>query len=155
GVLLAGHSYRFYVMVHDGDQNKAGGDAGQAAYVYTLPAPLPPQTATISGYVFADTNNPPNGVMDPGEVGFSNVQITIVGYDINNNRVQLTVPTDSNGFYKITVAPGLSYTLQEGNSPPDFHHGTPASVGTDNGVADGNVLTNGQFGRIALNAGDN
>lgn len=28
--LIPGHSYRFYFMVHDGDQNKAGGDAGQA-----------------------------------------------------------------------------------------------------------------------------
>jgi uncharacterized repeat protein (TIGR01451 family) len=30
--LLPGHSYRFYFMVHDGDQNKSGGDVGQAAF---------------------------------------------------------------------------------------------------------------------------
>jgi hypothetical protein len=28
--LISGHTYRFYVMVHDGDQNKDGGDVGQA-----------------------------------------------------------------------------------------------------------------------------
>jgi hypothetical protein len=29
-VLVAGHSYRMQVMVHDGDQNKVGGDSGEA-----------------------------------------------------------------------------------------------------------------------------
>ncbi len=29
-VLIAGHSYRMQVMVHDGDQNKVGGDSGEA-----------------------------------------------------------------------------------------------------------------------------
>ena len=27
--LEVGHTYRFYFMVHDGDQNKVGGDTGQ------------------------------------------------------------------------------------------------------------------------------
>src|SRR5262249_62996 len=27
--LLSGHGYRFYVIVHDGGQNKTGGDSGQ------------------------------------------------------------------------------------------------------------------------------
>src|SRR5882762_7441595 len=31
--LLAGHTYRMYFMVHDGDQNKAGGDAGQGCAI--------------------------------------------------------------------------------------------------------------------------
>jgi hypothetical protein len=32
--LTPGHSYRFQAMVHDGDQNKVGGDAGEACLVY-------------------------------------------------------------------------------------------------------------------------
>src|SRR5206468_2620486 len=32
--LAAGHSYRLQVMVHDGDQNKAGGDSGEACVIY-------------------------------------------------------------------------------------------------------------------------
>jgi uncharacterized repeat protein (TIGR01451 family) len=36
--LLPGHSYRFYFMVHDGDQNKTGGDAGQACETLCLDA---------------------------------------------------------------------------------------------------------------------
>ena len=33
-LLAAGHSYRIQVMVHDGDQNKAGGDSGEACVIY-------------------------------------------------------------------------------------------------------------------------
>ena len=32
--LEAGHNYRFQVMVHDGDQNKVGGDAGEACVTF-------------------------------------------------------------------------------------------------------------------------
>jgi hypothetical protein len=32
--LTPGHSYRFQAMVHDGDQNKVGGDAGEACLLY-------------------------------------------------------------------------------------------------------------------------
>jgi hypothetical protein len=32
--LTAGHSYRIQVIVHDGDQNKAGGDSGEACVVF-------------------------------------------------------------------------------------------------------------------------
>ncbi|HTM45476.1 MAG TPA: hypothetical protein VL137_11000, partial [Polyangiaceae bacterium] len=32
--LEAGHNYRFQVMVHDGDQNKIGGDAGEACVTF-------------------------------------------------------------------------------------------------------------------------
>jgi hypothetical protein len=33
-LLTPGHSYRFQAMVHDGDQNKVGGDSGEACLVY-------------------------------------------------------------------------------------------------------------------------
>jgi hypothetical protein len=35
--LLPGHTYRIQVIVHDGDQNKCGGDAGQACAVISIP----------------------------------------------------------------------------------------------------------------------
>ena len=35
--LLSGHTYRLYFMVHDGDQNKSGGDAGQACGTVAIP----------------------------------------------------------------------------------------------------------------------
>lgn len=48
--LEVGHNYRFQVMVHDGDQNKVGGDAGEACVTFcagnTCPAGLPSCTTT-------------------------------------------------------------------------------------------------------------
>ena len=40
--LLAGHVYRIQVMVHDGDQNKTGGDAGSMCATIYVPAVLNP-----------------------------------------------------------------------------------------------------------------
>jgi hypothetical protein len=31
--LKPGHAYRLQIMLHDGDQNKSGGDAGQGCMV--------------------------------------------------------------------------------------------------------------------------
>jgi hypothetical protein len=36
--LQGGHTYRLYFMVHDGDQNKAGGDSGQGCASITMPS---------------------------------------------------------------------------------------------------------------------
>jgi len=35
--LVSGHTYRLYFMVHDGDQNKTGGDVGQTCATMTVP----------------------------------------------------------------------------------------------------------------------
>ena len=40
--LLPGHTYRIQVMVHDGDQNKTGGDAGSMCATIYVPAVLNP-----------------------------------------------------------------------------------------------------------------
>jgi len=39
--LEAGHNYRFQVMVHDGDQNKIGGDAGEACVTFCAGSACP------------------------------------------------------------------------------------------------------------------
>ena len=36
--LVAGHSYRLQVLVHDGDQNKTGGDVGQFCANVVIPS---------------------------------------------------------------------------------------------------------------------
>jgi len=49
--LIPGHRYRVYFMLHDGDQNKTGGDAGQSCGYFTMPGgptPTPTPTATAS-----------------------------------------------------------------------------------------------------------
>lgn len=35
--LQAGHTYRMQFMVHDGDQNKTGGDTGEACTIVVIP----------------------------------------------------------------------------------------------------------------------
>jgi hypothetical protein len=40
--LQPGHAYRLLVMVHDGDQNKVGGDVGQACVNVVMPTPPAP-----------------------------------------------------------------------------------------------------------------
>src|SRR5262249_25398324 len=88
GLVIPGHNYRFYVIVHDGDQNKSGGDCGQASFNYYYPGPanLPP--ASLSGYVYADDNN--DGVKQTNEIGFVGVLVTLSGTDDLGHSVLLT-----------------------------------------------------------------
>src|SRR5205823_6583177 len=37
--LMSGHSYRLQAMVHDGDQNKAGGDSGEGCVIFCAGGP--------------------------------------------------------------------------------------------------------------------
>ena len=63
-VLVAGHSYRIQVMVHDGDQNQVGGDSGEACVNFcadsscpdysmpcsdTSPCPIETESICVSG----------------------------------------------------------------------------------------------------------
>ena len=143
GVLVPGHIYRFYVMDHDGDQNKAGGDAGQASFTYTVPAPAV-QPVNISGHVFGGFT---------GTTPLGGVTLTLTGVDINNNPVNLTTTTDlTTGAYSFAnIQPG-TYTITQ-TLPSGYQFSTP-SVGTVGGTADGTAQTNA-IGSIILNPGDN
>src|SRR5262249_25238892 len=105
GVLIPGHTYRFYVIVHDGDQNKVGGDCGQASFTYFYPGVA---TASLSGHVLGDSDG--NGTLD---VVIANALITL--YDSNHNVVAST-RTDSNGFYSFTNLAAGTYTITEDQS---------------------------------------
>jgi hypothetical protein len=61
---IPGHQYRLYFMVHDGDQNNAGGDSGQACVFFTMPgtAPTPSPTPTAS------PTPTPTPTTTPGEI---------------------------------------------------------------------------------------
>jgi hypothetical protein len=56
GLVIPGHTYRFYVMVHDGDQNKSGGDAGQASFTFTFPGVGPITNTATATFADADCN---------------------------------------------------------------------------------------------------
>jgi hypothetical protein len=58
--LVPGHNYRVYFMLHDGDQNHSGGDAGQSCGYFTMPGgptPTPSPSATpqvvVTGKTFS------------------------------------------------------------------------------------------------------
>jgi hypothetical protein len=140
--LIPGHTYRFYVMVHDGDQNKSGGDAGQAAYNLTIPGQASPP-ATLSGTVL-DANN----------VGIANVVLTLT--DANGNPVSLPATTDQYGNYTIYNIPaGTNYTVTatSGTSGIDVTqlNSSPGNDGTllSDGTPGINTISN-----ILLNSGD-
>ncbi len=63
----------------------------------------PPANATLCGTVFVDNNN--NGIYDSGDVLLSNEIIMIYG-----GGVQMTLWTDSNGYYSANVPAG-TYTI--------------------------------------------
>jgi hypothetical protein len=47
-VLVVGHTYRIQVMVHDGDQNKVGGDSGEACVNFCAAAACPEYSMACS-----------------------------------------------------------------------------------------------------------
>jgi hypothetical protein len=142
GVLIPGHIYRFYVIVHDGDQNKVGGDAGQAAFVYNYPAPPVTQPASLSGDVLGMAVN-----------GIAGITLALTGTDINGNAVSLTTTTDASGHYTFTGLTAGTYTVTL--TPTTDYTPDVATPGTVNGTTDGSATSNLLIGQIVLNAGDN
>ncbi len=147
GLLVAGHTYRFYVMVHDGDQNKVGGDAGQAAYNYYYPAPPNParrRRRAVSGFVYADDG--------AGNLsGFGGVLVTLTGTTASGQQVTLSMPTNADGSYSFGNVQAGTYTITE--TIPTGYMWENASVGTVNGTPNGSVAYAAISG-ITLNPGD-
>jgi hypothetical protein len=151
-LLTPGHTYRFYVMVHDGDQNKVGGDAGQAVFNYYYPAPpAPPASSSLSGYVYADANA--NGVKDSGDSGLGGWTVILTGTDSLGNTVNLTTTTNADGSYSFKgLAAGTYQVAVQGSK---FNPAPSATdVGTVGGLTNGTVGSNGSIGSITLKAGD-
>jgi hypothetical protein len=82
--LTAGHSYRFQAMVHDGDQNKAGGDSGEACLVYCTGGTCPTGTINYLTSEGAQTCVPTGGGVCPA--GTTN-------YLVSEGAVCVPVPT--------------------------------------------------------------
>jgi hypothetical protein len=146
GLLIPGHTYRFYVIVHDGDQNKVGGDAGQAVFNYTIPAP-PNPPGSLSGFVY-------NGTQGGTIAG---VALTLAEL-INGQFVTVaTTTTAADGSYSFSnLQPGTYQIIQ---TPPPLPSGfvsesTVSSAGTVNGVTDGSANSD-VIGAINLNFGNN
>jgi hypothetical protein len=142
GVLIPGHTYRFYVIVHDGDQNKSGGDCGQASFNYTFPGVITPQTASISGQVQDFT----------GGVSVGGILITLT----NTSTLQTwTMYTNPDGTYSFANLPAGNYTVSIDTStvpPGDLTQGSAGMVSGTTTVDGTNGATS--ITAITLNVGD-
>jgi hypothetical protein len=113
--LQGGHTYRLYFMVHDGDQNKTGGDVGQGCSFVTIPAFTPTPTPTAS-----PTATPTAAPITVTNKVFSakTVQITFLNSTASNqvlNALQITWPQATNGNLKtVTMGPTTIFNTQTG-----------------------------------------
>ena len=127
---------------------------------------LPPPGAggsALSGFVYDDTNNP-DGIKEPGEPGLGSVVVTLTGTDEFGRSVSSTLTTNSDGSYFFGGLYGGTYTVTEGASPANFHHGLtatnniviPNSYGTglipNVALTDGVTLPNNNFAELLTNS---
>ncbi len=103
------------------------------------------EPATISGFVFVDSNN--DGVFDSSEQPISGVVVTLTGTDINANPVNQVTVTNSLGFYSFdNLMPG---TYQVAETQPTFF-----PDGQDSATFPGATVGSDLISTIVLAAGD-
>lgn len=105
------------------------------------------EPASIKGTVFHDRND--NGIQDPGDEGIAGVVIQL--FDAEGNLIRETV-TDENGDYCFEDLPPGEYKIRE-QQPDGFEDGID-SVGTVDGITNGEHTTNDEFCVVILNGGD-
>lgn len=108
---------------------------------------LQPQPASISGFVFVDTNG--DGSPD---IAIRGVEIDLVGTDTQGNAVNLVAYTDENGFYSFTGLRAGTYELHE--QQPNGYLDGQDYLGTVNGAPRGTEDDNDVFSQLSLAAGD-
>jgi len=143
GLLIPGHTYRFYVIVHDGDQNKAGGDSAQMAYNFTYSGPTI-RPGSMSGFVRVDDGS---GNLS----GLSGVLLTLTGTTTTGQQVNLQVKTNADGSYSFGNVLAGTYTVTE--TIPNGYWWENAIPGTVNGSRNGSVAYDAISG-VTLKPGD-
>ena len=119
--LTPGHHYRFYFIVHDGDQNKTGGDSGQACVFLTMPgsSPTPSPTPTASPTPTPTATASP-GTMLVGTKAFANKTVSVsffngTGVSQLLTGLSITWPQATNGnLTKITENGTTIYNTSTG-----------------------------------------
>ncbi len=109
---------------------------------------LPPPGAggsALSGFVFDDTNNP-DGIKEVGEPGLGSVIVTLTGTDEFGRSVSSTLTTNTDGSYFFGGLYGGTYTVTEGTSPTNFHHGLTST----NNIVIPNSFGTGLIPNVAL-----
>jgi hypothetical protein len=136
-------AFRAYVIggaTGGGGSNYTGSLSGTAQVVTTA------ALSSLSGYVYVDANN--NGVRDAGEFGIGGVIITLTGTDSLGHAVNITVQTDTSGFYSFTGLQAGTYSITE-TQPGGYLEGA-TNVGSQGGTP-----STDQISAITLNGGVN
>ena len=108
---------------------------------------LEPQPASLSGFVYVDTNN--DGNFDANELPIAGVTVTLIGTDTLGNAVNLTRQTGSDGAYHFDNLRAGTYRIVE--SQPTTHRDGKDTPSKSLSA----VTTNDQFANITLTAGTN
>lgn len=141
--LIPGHSYRIQLMVHDGDQNKVGGDVGSMCTTIYIPA-----QGSIGDRVWKDDNK--NGIQDAGEVGIAGVTVVLLN---SAGQVLATTTTDAFGLYKFSNLAAATYSVRI--NPPANYSISPKTQGADTNVDSDFDLVSSATGAIILTSGQN
>ena len=98
--------------------------------------------ASISGYVYADTDN--DGIRDAGERGLAGITVQVIPVDTLEPQQTVNLVTNAQGYYEATnLSPG-TYRIVEVQQPAAYLDGLD-TAGTVDGVTRG----------TAVNPGDN
>jgi hypothetical protein len=132
--LIAGHAYRFYVIDHDGDQNKTGGDSGQACENFIVPKGSPLTAAGSSAAQALSVTAGEFGHVAPGvyRVAVENLQ----GPAAQAEQARIA---DAIAHLNATLAPaGVTLMLVDSGSPDANVHiyvgGTTSIGGAAQGI---------------------
>ena len=129
--LIPGHTYRLQFMVHDGDQNKTGGDVGQNCTTIRIPGNSCASTVNVGNLVWSDENQ--NGLKDASEKGIPNLPVKLYA-DANNDNIPdgptiASTSTNATGNYGFAnLIPGnyiVGVTLATGDSVVTINGGDP------------------------------
>jgi hypothetical protein len=96
--LQGGHTYRLYFMVHDGDQNNSGGDAGQGCTYITIPPFTPTPTPTASPTPTATPTASPTPILG----------IVVTGKTLSGHTVVITFQNNT-GVAEVLTALQISW----------------------------------------------
>jgi hypothetical protein len=125
--LEPGHNYRFQVMVHDGDQNKVGGDSGEACITFCAGNACPTEVLPCKADGDCTGGNvceggccippPPSSGPDGGtstgrDAGSGNCASGWVKYTQSNGTTVCTPPVTNGGCpagYVLTIKDGQQY----------------------------------------------
>ncbi len=110
-----------------------------------------PLNASLSGYVYVDSNN--NGTKDAGEPPIAGVTVVLTGTPTGGSPVTITTTTDGLGFYSFTTLGPGNYTITE-TQPTNFINGKD-SVGSQNSGTIVQSATNNKIEDITLAGGVN